>query len=120
MSLVKTLGHSLLSAMFISGGWNAFVNPDGRAQKVEQAGIPLARQATILNGAAMTLAGSALALDIAPKLASLVLIGTLVPTTYVGHAFWQEDAPASRAGQQVHFLKNLAMIGGLLMVLQEK
>ncbi len=120
MSLVKTLGHSLLSAMFISGGWNAFVNPDGRAQKVEQAGIPLARQATILNGAAMTLAGSALALDIAPKLASLVLIGTLIPTTYVGHPFWQEDAPANRAGQQVHFLKNLAMIGGLLIVLQEK
>ncbi|MBA2393005.1 MAG: DoxX family protein [Ktedonobacteraceae bacterium] len=120
MSFVKTVGHSLLSAMFISGGWNAFVNPDGRAQKAEKAGIPMARQATILNGAAMTLAGSALALDIAPKLSALVLIGTLIPTTYVGHAFWQEDVPANRAGQQIHFLKNLAMIGGLIAVLQEK
>lgn len=120
MSLVKTLGHALLSSIFISGGWGVFVNPDGRAQKVEQAGIPLARQVTILNGAAMTLAGSALALDIAPKLSALVLIGTLIPTTYVGHAFWQEDAPANRTGQRIHFLKNIAMIGGLLMVLQEK
>ena len=96
------------------------MNPDGRAQKVEQAGIPLARQATILNGAAMTLAGSALTLGIAPKLASLVLIGSLIPTTYVGHAFWQEDVPANRSGQRIHFLKNLAIIGGLLMILQEK
>ncbi len=120
MSLAKTLGHTLLSTIFISGGWSAFTKPDGRAQKVEQAGIPLARQATILNAAAMTLAGSALALDIAPKLASLVLIGTMIPTTYVGHAFWQEDAPANRAGQQIHFLKNVAIIGGLLMVLVEK
>jgi putative oxidoreductase len=120
MPLVKTLGHTLLSTLFISGGWSAFVNPDGRAQKVAQAGVPLARQATILNGAAMTLAGSALALDIAPKLASLVLIGTLIPTTYIGHAFWQEDAPANRAGQRIHFLKNVAVLGGLLIVLQEK
>ena len=120
MSLVKTLGHTLLSSIFIYGGWSVFVNPDGRAQKVEQAGIPLARQATIVNGAVMTLAGSALALDIAPKLSALVLIGTLIPTTYVGHAFWQEDAPATRAGQQVHFLKNIAMIGGLFAILQEK
>jgi putative oxidoreductase len=120
MSIVKTLGRSLLSTIFIYGGWSTFVKPDGRATKVEQAGIPMARQATILNGAAMTLGGFALALDIAPKLASLVLLGTLIPTTYVGHAFWQEDVPANRAGQKVHFLKNLAMIGGLLVVLQEK
>lgn len=120
MSLVKTLGHSILSAIFISGGWSTFVNPDGRAQKVEQAGIPMARQATILNGAVMTLAGSALALDIAPKLSALVLIGSLIPTTYIGHAFWEEDVPTSRAGQRTHFLKNLAIIGGLIAVLQEK
>jgi putative oxidoreductase len=120
MSFVKIVGHSLLGAIFISGGWSTFANPDGRAQKVEQAGIPNARQSTILNGAVMTLAGSALALDIAPRLAALALIGSLVPTTYVGHAFWQEDVPADRMGQRTHFLKNLAIIGGLIAVLQEK
>jgi len=106
--------------MFILGGWNAFKEPGGRVEKVANAGIPRAREATILNGATMVVCGSALALGVAPKIASAILIGTLIPTTYVGHAFWKEETPGGRAGQQTQFLKNLAMIGGLLLVLQEK
>jgi putative oxidoreductase len=120
MSFVKSLGQILLSAMFIIGGWKAFKEPGGRVERVANAGIPRAREATILNGAVMMLAGCALALDIAPKLASVALIASLLPTTYVGHAFWKEETPAGRAAQQTHFLKNLAMVGGLLIVLQEK
>lgn len=120
MSLIKTLGHTLLASMFITGGYHAFSQPDGRAIKVEKAGIPLARQATILNGGVMVVAGTALAVGFLPKLAAVILLGALVPTTFVGHPFWQETTPQGRANQQIHFNKNLAMIGGLLVVLFEK
>ncbi|GAC1394530.1 MAG: hypothetical protein NVS4B11_13100 [Ktedonobacteraceae bacterium] len=120
MSLIKTLGHTLLASMFITGGYGAFSQPDGRAKKVDQAGIPLPRQATILNGGAMVIAGTALAVGFLPKLAAIILLGTLIPTTFVGHPFWQEETPQGRANQQIHFTKNLAMIGGLLVILVEK
>lgn len=120
MSMVKSLSHLLLAGMFITGGADAFINPDGRAQRVAAAGIPEPRQSTILNGALMAVGGTMLAVGIAPKLAALVLAGTLVPTTFVGHAYWQETENNMRAGQRIHFLKNLAMIGGLLAVLAEK
>ncbi len=120
MSLVKTLGHTLLAGTFIAGGANTFINPDGRASKVEQAGIPLARQATIINGVVMVVAGTALAVGFLPKVAALALLGSLIPTTLVGHPFWQEQTPQGRANQQIHFNKNLSMIGGLLVVLFEK
>jgi putative oxidoreductase len=120
MSFVKSLGHIFLGTMFITGGWGAFKNPGGRVEKVANVGISRAKEATILNGAAMMVAGSALALDIAPKLASVILLGSLIPTTYIGHPFWKEETPAGRAGQKIQFMKNLAMIGGLLLVLQEK
>ncbi len=119
MSFIKSLAHASLGAMFIIGGWNAFSNPGGRVDKVADAGIPRAREATLLNGATMVVAGSALAAGILPRVAATVLIGTLIPTTYVGHAFWKEETPAGRTGQQTQFLKNLAMFGGLLMVLSE-
>ncbi len=119
MSFVKSLARASLSAMFIIGGWNAFSNPGGRVDKVASAGISRAREATILNGATMMVAGSALAAGILPRVAAAILIGTLIPTTYVGHAFWKEETPAGRAAQQTQFLKNLAMIGGLLMVVRE-
>jgi putative oxidoreductase len=44
----------------------------------------------------------------------------LIPTTVVGHAFWQEPEVTGRKNQQVQFLKNLGLIGGLLLVLTEK
>src|SRR5436190_19296225 len=118
--MFKTLGRMFLASMFIFGGANTFMKPDGRAGKVAAAGIPNPRQAAILNGAIMVVAGSMLALDIAPKLSATLLAGTLIPTTFVGHPFWNEDDPGMRANQQTHFLKNLAMLGGLLTVLSEK
>lgn len=118
--MIKSLGRLLLGAIFISGGANTFINPDQRALKVAKAGIPQPREATILNGATMVVAGTALSLGIAPKLAATALIATLIPTTFVGHPFWQEENPANRAGQQIHFLKNMAILGGLLFVLTDK
>jgi hypothetical protein len=36
-----------------------------------------------------------------------------VPTTLAGHWFREEDDPKVRDGQTIHFLKNVAMPGGL-------
>ncbi|MDQ2887673.1 MAG: DoxX family protein [Chloroflexota bacterium] len=119
MSFVKSLGHASLGAIFVINGWGAFSNPGGRVDMVANAGIPRAREATILNATTMIVAGTTLAAGIFPRISAALLIGSLIPTTYVGHAFWKEETPAGRTGQQTQFLKNLAMIGGLLLVLQE-
>ncbi len=59
-------------------------------------------------------AGACLAAGWFPRLASLALAGTLVPTTAAGHRFWEAE-DADRAQQRIHFLKNLSMFGGLLI-----
>jgi len=46
-----------------------------------------------------------------------VLAACLIPTTFVGHPYWKEENPAAKANQKIHFLKNLAMLGGLLVVI---
>jgi putative oxidoreductase len=119
MSLIKSVGQILLASMFIKGGASAFMEPGGRVSKVEASGIPQAHQAVVLNGALMVIGGTALALDLAPKSAALLLIGCLIPTTLIGHPFWQEETPAGRANNQIQFLKNLSMLGGLLIMLGE-
>jgi uncharacterized membrane protein YphA (DoxX/SURF4 family) len=60
------------------------------------------------------LAGTALALGLAPRLSALALAGSLVPTTLAGHAYWTIEDPAARKLQRIQFHKNLALIGGLL------
>jgi putative oxidoreductase len=120
MSVARSLGHLLLSGIFISGGAQAFLEPGGRVNKVADAGLPEPKQAVELNGAAMVIGGALLAADIAPKLAATILIGALVPTTIVGHAFWKEENTAGRKNQLTQFFKNLGLLGGLLLVLTEK
>jgi putative oxidoreductase len=120
MSLARSTGHLLLSGIFISGGIQAFLEPGGRVHKVAEAGFPKPKQAVEFNGAAMVIGGALLGLGVAPKLAATTLIGTLVPTTIVGHAFWKEDNEVGRRNQLTQFFKNLGLLGGLLLVLTEK
>lgn len=115
MSLIKSAGRVSLAAMFITGGYATFSEPGQRPKLVEKAGIPRPYEATILNGAVMMVAGTMLALDFLPKLSALALVGTLIPTTLVGHAFWQEEDATRIAMQRTQFMKNLAMLGGLLV-----
>jgi putative oxidoreductase len=56
----------------------------------------------------------------APRLCAVLLAGSLVPTTLAGHAFWTVEDPAARKSQRVQFLKNMAMIGGLLFAVLDK
>lgn len=116
MAILRYLAQLFLSGVFIVGGADAFRQPGGRVQKAASIGVPEPELAVKANGAAMVVGGAALALDVAPRAAAVLLALSLVPTTLAGHAFWKESSEASRATHRTHFLKNLAMLGGLLFV----
>lgn len=121
MRLMARLGQLLLSGIFIKAGYDAAKAPGGRTKKAEgMVGPENAEMAVRANGAAMVAGGVALALDVQPRLAALGLIAALVPTTLAGHPFWNEETPAGKGAQQIQFLKNMGLIGGLLFVLAQR
>lgn len=121
MRLMARLGQLLLSGIFIKAGFDAAKAPGGRTKKAEaMVGPENAEMAVRANGAAMVAGGVALALDVQPRLAALGLIAALVPTTLAGHPFWNEETPAGKGAQQIQFLKNMGLIGGLLFVLAQR
>ncbi|MDQ6906865.1 MAG: DoxX family protein [Chloroflexota bacterium] len=117
--MLKSLGRVCLSGIFVIAGAEAFKAPGPRTQMVEGAGIPQSELAVKVNGATMVIGGILLALGIAPKAAAGALIGSMIPTTLVGHAFWNEKEPKALAMQRVQFLKNLGLVGGLLWIIAE-
>jgi uncharacterized membrane protein YphA (DoxX/SURF4 family) len=64
-------------------------------------------------------AGLALASGRAPRLASLLLLGSLVPTTLATHRFWDVEDPDARQQQMIHFIKNASVGGGLLLAVAD-
>jgi uncharacterized membrane protein YphA (DoxX/SURF4 family) len=120
MNIGKALGRALLSGMFIQGGYHAAKEPGGRVAMAENIGVPNAELMVKANGAVMTVAGVMLALGIRPRLAALVLAVCLIPTTYAGHQFWGQETKQASDQQLTQFMKNLAMLGGLVVVLAEE
>ncbi|MGV9254610.1 DoxX family protein [Streptomyces sp. NPDC003697] len=125
MSLLRVVGRPLLASMFVAGGLNSVRHPRELAPAAEPVVKPLTdrvralpdrtEQVVRLNGGVQVVAGLLLASGRLPRLSAMALAATLVPTTLAGHRFWEEDEPTSRDQQRIHFLKNLSMLGGLLI-----
>ena len=107
--------------MFVFGGIDALRRPETKTDKADVVadalGQPLGTTSRLVqaNGAAMVIAGLCLATGKAPRTSAAVLAASLAPTTYAGHRFWEIDDPADRRGQQIHFMKNLSLMGGLVL-----
>ena len=118
----------MLASIFVVGGAKVFLNPDARvasAKRVTDRVGPLlekvdprlptdARTLIQLKAGLDVAAGLLLATGHLTRPAAAVLAGNLVPTTVAGHPFWSLPKE-ERAAQQTQFLKNLGLLGGLLL-----
>jgi len=118
----------MMSALFVVSGAKAVMDPDrlaGTAVGVtDRLGPRLARLHPALPSDAASLVRVNGALQVTGGLllntalhrpAAMLLAGTMVPTTLTGHPFWRLEDPAQRAAQRTQFLKNLSVLGGLLL-----
>jgi uncharacterized membrane protein YphA (DoxX/SURF4 family) len=122
----------MLASMFVVGGVEEVRNAavlSPAARKVTDTVVPMI-QARVpssvplpsdaagwvrLNGMVKVGAGLMLATGRFPRLAALALAGSLAPTTFAGHPYWQEDDAEAKAEQRRQFFKNVSMTGGLLI-----
>lgn len=123
--LLRRIARPLLAAIFISGGIDELLNPGPKAEaagplldKGQQA-LPIessADAATLVqvDSAVKIGAGLLLALGKAPRLSAAALAASLIPTTVVGHAFWEAEGD-QRSAEQTQFLKNAGLLGGLML-----
>jgi putative oxidoreductase len=123
MALVRRIARPLLASIFVYGGIDAFGNPEAKVPSAEKLGkvprwlpgVSSTAQMVRVDGAAKIVGGVALGLGRFPRLAALGLIASLVPTTVAGHRFWEETDPAKRKMQQLQFIKNASILGGVLL-----
>jgi uncharacterized membrane protein YphA (DoxX/SURF4 family) len=127
--ILRRVARPLLAAVFVSGGITTLRNPTppakaaepvldntvGRVRESLPEQTPTDPETLVKLDAAVKIgAGLALGFGKFPRLAALLLAGSLMPTTAV-HRFWALEDPKERSEQQIHFLKNLGLLGGLLI-----
>jgi putative oxidoreductase len=125
MAVLRLVARPMLASIFIAEGIDSLLHPDTKAPAAEAVVRPLAEQVPVvpdqveqavrLNGAVQLVAGSLLAIGRFPRLSAAALAASLIPTSYAGHRFWESDDKQERAQQKIHFLKNVTILGGLLI-----
>jgi len=109
------VGRILLGALFIISGFGKIAGYEGTAGYMASKGMPLVN---VLLPAAIAIelgGGLLLAIGYKARWAALAIFLFLIPTTLIFHAFWGID-PKEAAMQQINFLKNVSIAGGMLMV----
>ncbi|MFI6211499.1 DoxX family membrane protein [Nocardia brasiliensis] len=128
--LLRRLARPLLATVFVVEGVDTLRHPESRvkaATELVQRGqrqLPEQYAAKLpndpgtvvqVNAAAQVAGGVLLALGKAPRLAALVLAATVVPATVTEQDFWNEPDPAQKATKRNAFLKDLGLLGGLMI-----
>lgn len=128
MKVVRMAARAMLAGIFVASGARALANPDPLVPvarpiadrvgpmlvKVHKRAPSDARTLVQLDGA-VKFTGGLLLLTGLRRPAALALAASLLPTTLAGHRFWEYRDEAQRHQQQIQFLKNLGLTGGLLL-----
>lgn len=113
-SVGQALGRFLMSVIFILSGAGKLMQFSGTATMMASKGIPLAKVALVLSIIVEIGGGLALLAGFKLRYVAPVMALWLVPVTLVFHNFWAYEGQ-DRMMQQINFLKNLAIMGGLLV-----
>jgi putative oxidoreductase len=110
---VSLAGRLALAALFLWSGYGKLVAIDGNVAYMQAFGLPAA--GLLIWGVLVVelVGGAMLATGWNVRWAAVVLAAFTLVATVLFHAYW--NAPADQAmNQQIHFMKNIAIIGGLL------
>jgi putative oxidoreductase len=110
------VGRILLAVIFIMSGFGKITGFEGTAGYIASKGFPMAQLVTVLTIAIELGGGILLAIGYKARWAGLVLAVFTLLAALIFHNFWAVADAAEKMNQQIHFLKNLAITGGMLMV----
>jgi len=114
--VLRGSGRVLLGQLFIWSASTKIANYAGTAARMTAYSLPAAELLLIPTIALQLGGGLALAFNWHADWAAAALAAFVVPTSLVFHNFWAIANPAIAMQQQISFLKNVAILGGLLTV----
>ena len=112
---VVVLARLLLALIFVMAGFSKFGDLGGTAGYIASKGLPLPQVLAFMTAALELIGGIALVIGFQARWAALAMALFTLLATVLFHNFWAMLADQQFV-QQLMFMKNLSIVGGLLMV----
>lgn len=114
-STTMLVARVAMSVIFLVGGFAKLANTAGTIEHMQSVGIPAPHVLVYIAAYAEIFGGLALLTGFLARVGAIGLVVYLVITTLSFHAFWNY-AGEEAVRQSTQFTKNLAVIGGLLLL----
>jgi putative oxidoreductase len=111
---VVPVARFLFAAIFLAAVPAHFTR--GLVDAAAQHGVPLATVAVPLAGILAGVGGLSVLFGVRARVGAWLLVVFLIPVTIFMHDFWSTQDPAMANVQRIMFMKNLAMLGGALLI----
>ncbi len=112
---VTLIARILLALIFVVSGFGKVANYSGTEAYMANAGLPMVGVLLPLAILAELGGGLLIVLGLFTRSAAIVAVLFTAATAVAIHHFW--DLPAAQAMmQQIHFMKNLSIMGGMLLL----
>jgi putative oxidoreductase len=114
MNFIPLLGRILFSLIFVMSGLNHF--SAGTIGYAASQGVPMANIAVPLSGVLAILGSLSIILGFKARWGAWLIVLFLVPVSFAMHKFWGLTDPQMQQMQMIHFMKNVSMLGGALII----
>src|ERR671925_1308517 len=117
MDVLFLIGRIALALVFLFSG--STVHLLQARQGIEYARmyrVPAPEVLVPTSGLMAVLGALSVILGIWADLGALLLVAFLVPVAFFMHGFWRETDEQMKANQMAHFMKNMAIAGGALVL----
>lgn len=123
-TLTMGLGRLLLGGLFVISGAGKIMRWEGVLGSIQDRGFPVTDvygypASQLILGAVIALeiiGGLMLITGLGSRLAAVALAAFTIAAGVIFHDFWTVAEPAQYMNQFNHFMKNVAIVGGLLVV----
>jgi putative oxidoreductase len=112
---ILAIGRILIALIFVSSGIEKFMDLGVTASAIESKGLPYPNILAVLTAILETGGGLMIIIGWQTRLAALALVIFSAVAAYYFHDFWHQTGP-QHTNNMIHFMKNVSMIGGLLML----
>lgn len=117
MKALFIIGRIIFGLYFIFNGVNHFAQMKMMTGYAASKGVPLPSVAVIVTGLLLLAGGLSVLTNYLVQWGLWALVVFLVPVTFWMHSFWGIEDQMERMGQMVNFLKNLALLGAVLILI---
>jgi putative oxidoreductase len=117
MSDLFLFGRMLLGGFFTYYGVNHFLNLAAMTQYTAAKGVPFPELAVLVSGTLILVGGLSVLLGLWPQIGAASLGLFLIVVTPVMHNFWDISDPGQRMVELGNFMKNIALLGGVLLMM---